>query len=852
MTLEHILGKLDAFQAFAEQYRENGGGMQLGNHQLVPIFDAVENGLRRFLLAYGTGAGKTVVPLEVIKHLQRKGEHPKVLMIAPNQTITEFRNDNVLGKHGCNVHTHYINKPEDAFIPADKDFVVINYEKLQKRLQYFPHLLQYARKASMFIVDEAHNIKARTGKISQGYQELIEMNPRARLVALTASPIPDRLKDAGMMLFTLDPVRYEHLKRLPFIHDKDPEALWETREKGFIRFFDFEAVARFHHLPLFQEHLPQEVTMPVDFIEPYMSAYKEAFHLGKAVSLERIAIEAMLQSEDTKDFLRDRLRKGHTLNFFSHLIHEPKQGTPDEALFRKLESLLRNLGAKNVATINGATLEKKRLEIQKAMREGCLDALINQWDCTSEGFCESAGNRPVTIIPLRSPYSPGRFIQIIGRSYRPGQFAPVEYIELHAHSGTLIKKIDDFVERYAREHKLRKKATWNPTLYHRDAYMIRKGKEREIMALFLQRSYELLDPDKHDVDSTMSYGHRLSHKRTLDYSDKKEAGFGGGTRRVTRFTGKNYEEGLKEHIEPLAEDYYRPDVLRFAAGKINLFLAEAVERIKEKEGQNRESWRIADLGCCSGAVFSQARLLYQTLLSLKHEMPFDQIMNVDGHAGVLRSAKKILEERAWFDGIPEKIRGFSEEDLIRAKEHLRDHDYMGGISFQAANFTRDHFGKFYDLIITSQCLQYNDQEHDRDIEKIVRNVNFSLRENGHYLAVLTGNDRKKSYTLPKDVENFTKVLHDYGFQVLKYDQISGRSEKKEVLRPFHFFHTLKIKEAPSELVPGDVPLIYSDTLEHLAGGYKDKRIRQSTVKTEPETSPMPDEYVGDKNKKFEF
>ena len=72
MSLDSLVSKLDRFEAFAEQFRDTGSTILLGNHQLVPIFDAVENGLRRFLLAYGTGAGKTFIPVEIIKHLQRK------------------------------------------------------------------------------------------------------------------------------------------------------------------------------------------------------------------------------------------------------------------------------------------------------------------------------------------------------------------------------------------------------------------------------------------------------------------------------------------------------------------------------------------------------------------------------------------------------------------------------------------------------------------------------------------------------------------------------------------------------------------------------------------------------------
>src|SRR3989344_5922560 len=100
MSLEHCLSKLDNFEKFAGEFRKNGSGFVLGNHQLVPIFDAVENGLRRFVLAYGTGAGKTLVPLEIIKHLKKKGEEQRVLVIAPKQTFIENWDEETLEEHG--------------------------------------------------------------------------------------------------------------------------------------------------------------------------------------------------------------------------------------------------------------------------------------------------------------------------------------------------------------------------------------------------------------------------------------------------------------------------------------------------------------------------------------------------------------------------------------------------------------------------------------------------------------------------------------------------------------------------------------------------------------------------------
>lgn len=855
MSLDKLLQKMDRYEEFASRYRKNGNGFLLGNHQLVPIYDVVENGLRRFVLAYGTGAGKTIIPIEIIKHFQTKGKTLRTIVIAPRQTLSENWNEETLRRYGCSVNVHRIEDQNDKNIPESAEFVTINYDKLVPRFGYVEALVQYAQNADLIVVDEFHNIKNRRGKISSGYHALIEASKNARLIALSASPIPDRLRDAGMMLYTIDPERYEHYKRLPFHVNDDPEALWEMREQGRVRFFEMEAVAQFHNLPQLTELEPVVVQMPKEYIPEYFQQYKDMFKLGKLHDLERTAIEAMIHSPEAKEFLRGRLRSGHVLNFFSHLVNEPKKGSADEAIFFQLEEMLQEIGARSIASIKGATSDRDRLQIQRAMQDGKLDALINQWDCTSEGFSEIAGTRPVSIIPLRSPFSPGRYVQIIGRSYRPGQLAPVEYVELHTHSDELLEMIDKFVHEHAAERDLKVKSTWEPTLYHRDAYLIRKSKEDKIFLLFTQRSHAVFDQQELDVNSLSSYAHRLSQSRVIDFSAKEKSKFGSGVREVGRFVGRKYDGGLKENAEPLGRDYALEDIILYAPGKVNFVLAEAIESIKERDGATERPWKIADLGCCSSAVFSQVRVIYQAMQVQKgKKIGLDYIVNVDGHPGFVRSARHHLESKVWTNAITSiSPHDFSAEEMATVQQHLRETDYMEHLDFRQANFTSDDFGSGYDVVITSQCLQYNDQTTNRDVEKIVANINSSLRHGGHYLTILTGNSHQKSFTRPQDVESFQKILELYGFMVESYGHISGKKGKQEVLKPLHYVHAVKISNHPNGLINLDViPIMYDDTIERLTGGYKIERFSRTPPKVETKTSPLPDVYIDEAGKGFTF
>jgi len=249
--------------------------------------------------------------------------------------------------------------------------------------------------------------------------------------------------------------------------------------------------------------------------------------------------------------------------------------------------------------------------------------------------------------------------------------------------------------------------------------------------------------------------------------------FGSGTKHSLNYVGTNYKQGLLKDGEPLGKDYSRSDILLYSPGKINMFLAKTIEDIKKSINQEDISWKIADLGCCSSSVFSQARLFVQAMDLEKAN--YDSIVNIDGNKGFLKSAKNYLTSKEWIETINKIDHSkLNSQDLETIKKSLGSNDYMNAISFLNANFTSDPLGNNYDAIIASQCLQYNDQANNRDIEKIIMNVNKSLKDNGHLLIALTGNSYEKSFTKKQDVDNLIMLLDNYGFEVKKYVHLQGK------------------------------------------------------------------------------
>ena len=361
----------------------------------------------------------------------------------------------------------------------------------------------------------------------------------------------------------------------------------------------------------------------------------------------------------------------------------------------------------------------------------------------------------------------------------------------------------------------------------------------------MQRGHIEIDDDRLNVDSVMNYTKLLSKERILDFSDISHY-FGSGIRSAIQFVGVPYEQGLVNNVDPLGKDYDRDNILLYAPGKINLFLAEVVDKLKK----NNESWKIADLGCCSSAVFSQARILWQLL----NNQGLDYIVNVDGQKGLVNSARRYFENKQWINVVKEiEMQGFSKKDFNRVYNHLKNLDYMKNLEFRQANFTKDDFGNDYDIVITSQCLQYNDQTDNRDIEKIVMNINHSLKKGGHYLTVLTGNTFNNSFTKPQDVNSFVEILENYGFNLESAEHIQGKSRDKVVLKPFHFIHAVKEREHNKGYAPFEIiPPMYIPSIIVLTGGVKFERHKHAVPKKEETLIYFPDKFVNQKGEQYKI
>ncbi len=811
----------------------------LGHHQLFPVFDMACNGTKRILLDYTTSAGKTTIGFEAIRQLKRTRKQLKTLLVAPFQSIADAWEETEFKKSGVPFSRYHVLSGLSATaIPPETDVLLVNYEKLHNHGNYIRPLQEYARHADLVIIDECHNLKNIHTHSTKGLVSLIEANKDAHLLALSATAVPNKIKDAGIILYLLNPEMYAHYKDRVFDSRTDWEAVSEVIKSGQWKYFPREHMQSFFSLPkLDLERLskPVRVAMMPDDEKAYFAAYTSFYDLvlrksvlssrkmaNVMVALERCSLRALYRSSEFRRHIQDYLNQGYMLSFYSRLktgfFERHKAGLSGELVdfLRSFEEV------HQVEMISGRaeTPYALRKRIQERVAGGEIDALLNQWSTTAEGFGMPAGSRPVVTIPLLCPFDWGTLDQIIGRHYRAETKSQCDVAIFLPDSQSLKEQIDSFVRHEARKRDIRIKASWAATLFAEDAYEINRSK-REHWKLLTERVKPNYDDERIEV-GLGDYG-RFTQGRVVA-SSSHIARFGKGPKDALRHVGSSYGEGLQRDIEAMADDYDRPDILLEIPGRLNLFLAEKVEELKQQRHQQRVSWNVADWGCCSSAPFAQARIFVQAREQTSGaRVGIDTITNVDGHEGILHHSREYLTRGEWISTLSQLNGRHETENARAASKLLRSKLYWDKVCsrlrFHHANFARDAMPKkAYHAIVTSQVFQYNNQDDRRDIEDILLRINQSLRPSGYHLAVLTNNSKVNGFTSREDFRNFIRLEEAYQFDVLYADFIQGYDS----ISPFYFLLAKKQGDQ-SGYAPVQMTM-YPRTIMVLTGGKKLERL----------------------------
>lgn len=136
------------------------------------------------ILADSVGLGKTITAGAVIKHYLKKNDNKaNILIIAPAALKQQWKDDlaSVLGVDYHDGAYEIVSQQDTNAIKQIKD----DYDK------YF----RKNKSIDLFVIDEAHNLRSKTGERHDAILELLQQHPNSHILLLTATPINNTLMD---------------------------------------------------------------------------------------------------------------------------------------------------------------------------------------------------------------------------------------------------------------------------------------------------------------------------------------------------------------------------------------------------------------------------------------------------------------------------------------------------------------------------------------------------------------------------------------------------------------------------------------------------------------------------------
>jgi superfamily II DNA or RNA helicase len=135
------------------------------------------------MLADSVGLGKTITAGAVMRHyLDSEREDARIRIIVPASLINQWEEDL---ERVLNIENH-----RDYQLFSMQDMNLMRETIRQDDLYY-----RRNKKVSLFIIDEAHNLRNFSGNRRKIVEKLLEMHPDSKVLLLTATPINNKLLD---------------------------------------------------------------------------------------------------------------------------------------------------------------------------------------------------------------------------------------------------------------------------------------------------------------------------------------------------------------------------------------------------------------------------------------------------------------------------------------------------------------------------------------------------------------------------------------------------------------------------------------------------------------------------------
>lgn len=314
---------------------------------------------RRVVAVSPTGSGKTVIGVSVVKKL---GPRTKVLWLAHRRELLDQAAERIVlsgvPKAHVGMWSGHKNYNHEARI------LVASIQTVQGRLDEIP-------KIDLVVVDEAHRIQA------QGYQDVLSVWPKARVLGLTATP--ERLDGRGL-------------------GDTFNE-LYEVATPPELYALGYIARVETWGLP------PEKIKEMVKGLKSHGGDFAQS-QLGARMS-SKILVGDVVRAYEAHG------RGESAIVFAATRAHANK-------ILRRFKRYTK----KRVGYVDGTTPANERVETLSKLRSGDLDIVVNV-DVLTEGFdCDV--KCVIDACPTRSLT---KYLQRVGRGVRPVEGKTCIYID---------------------------------------------------------------------------------------------------------------------------------------------------------------------------------------------------------------------------------------------------------------------------------------------------------------------------------------------------------------------------------------------------------------------------------------
>ncbi|MBN2330902.1 MAG: methyltransferase domain-containing protein [Candidatus Aenigmarchaeota archaeon] len=788
-------------------------------HQTRRVYEALNNGNKRILCADATSSGKTFVTNLLHSLLSEEiGRPARTAVWAPNQAIqtawTEEEQNSyreAMGMDPMQV-VPVMGRSDLSLLDSDFDMAAVNYHKFgytrpeaRADNSYFSRFLSWCQSSKgpdILVFDECQLLKNPKSNKTRIIDEIIRATMDKYVVLLSAYPIPNRLKDAGVALHLLDPDRYT---LSTFNYNSNPAVFRDLKMQGKLLTFTRDDLKEIFNLPELCED-----TVSVDMEDKYKDRYMKYWRDGDmptGVKIPLLGRTLLASKYDALENMADAIAKGDSESQI--LVYSYLRDGVTKEIARRLERVMPRRVGRIDGTVNRI---EDRVEMAKQYREGKLRALANTIQTMGEGIPLTTYDRPSHIIILEPAITPCDYGEIVGRGYRKGQIAPVHIHTVLANSSELsdymIKAKDSLETEYAVEFK----PTWLPGTIDLDAYNMRIAKDRILKdklyeGLRLDEVEEkLMNTDSHTEAANKGLGSlpRKSKDRRLQRFMSGMISsvelYGAGSKEIKRACSG--EGRFADKFANMRRSYTIEDDSHLPPSKTAGFVTMVIKGLEELRG--RKFGRILDYGCGSANL---ARALGRP------------IVNLDIDERMLQEAKKRCE------GL----------ELEHVKSGLRKMQYVKG------NMAEAHmlFGNgMFDLVTASYSLMYLAQRYDgdskfqREVEDTLIDTNGLLVPEGFFIATLP-----HYRTNNKIFHAFNEVLASYNLNPVLSDLFTGRATvngQRRQIQKVYLVAAEKVKDHESGYtVPEGEFVMYNHTPRTYAASGGLSRIYLGAKFTQP-------------------